>query len=138
MIKFLNENFSLLSKENKYLSHGDLEPGNVLIKNKEILIIDWELSRMNNFAYDIAYLFVNLWNKKNSFRKELMKNFLRNLNSNELAKFKWLFQVVVFYFALRESRFKKAKENNSVFKTRRRFYLRLLENCLSFEKLIRL
>ncbi len=127
----------LLKKENHYFSHGDLNLGNILSDGKEIWIIDWELIHFNNFAYDIGYLWAHLWQAKREFRKKLIKSYLKNLNSTQLTKFKKLLPVVVSYLSLGGIEYKKEREKLKILEKRRKFYLKLLENCTKdFETLI--
>jgi len=132
--KMIKKNFPLLKKENSYFSHGDLNLGNILSDGKNFWVIDWELIRLNNFAYDIGYLWAHLWEAKREIRKKLMENYIKNLNSEKLEKFKKLLPIVASYISLGGILTKKKGES---FTKRRKFYKNLLENCLDFDKLIK-
>jgi thiamine kinase-like enzyme len=137
MENLIQKNFPLLKKEDHYFSHGDLNLGNILSNGKRVWIIDWELIHLNNFAYDIGYLWAHLWEAKRDLRRKLIKSYLKKLNNIQLVKFKQLFPVVVSYFSLGGIYYKKEKERLETQKRRRKFYLQLLENCPEkFENLI--
>ncbi len=137
ILKKIQNVMPLLKKENHYFSHGDLNLGNILLNGKRIWIIDWELIHLNNFAYDIGYLWAHLWEAKRNFRKKLIKSYLKNLNSIQLAKFKKLLPVVASYLSLGGVEYKEEREKLKILEKRRRFYLKLLENCTKkFETLI--
>lgn len=135
---FIKSNFSLLEKENKYFCHGDLNLGNILSDRKEIWIIDWELIHLNNFAYDIGYLWAHLWEAKRTFRQKLMKSYIDDLSPLKFQKFKILLPIVTSYLSLGGIELKKEKEKIRVFEKRRKFYLNLLKNCLVFGNLIKI
>ena len=91
----------LLEKENHYISQGDLNLDNIIIDEKNNpWLIDWELIHLNNFAYDIGYLWAHLWEAKKEFRQKLISKYIKHLNKNELLKFKKLLQVVASYLSL--------------------------------------
>ncbi|KPJ57367.1 hypothetical protein AMJ49_02140 [Parcubacteria bacterium DG_74_2] len=137
ILRFIKENLSLLEKENKYFCHGDLNLGNILSDGKEIWIIDWELIHLNNFVYDIGYLWAHLWEAKRYFRQKLIKAYINRLSSHKFQKFKKILPIVVSYLSLGGIEQKKEREKIKILKKRRRFYLNLLKNCLNFEKLIK-
>jgi hypothetical protein len=136
--EMVKRSFLLLEKENKYFCHGDMNLGNILSDKKNIWIIDWELIHLNNFAYDIGYLWAHLWEAKRNFRNELMNSYLKELNSQKLLKFKKLLPIVVSYLSLGGIELKKENEKKEIFQKRRSFYLKLLKNCLDFQKLIKI
>ncbi|XOB40346.1 MAG: phosphotransferase [Candidatus Nealsonbacteria bacterium] len=138
ILKMIKENLPLLEKENRYFCHGDLNLGNILSDQKNIWIIDWELIHLNNFAYDIGYLWAHLWEAKKTFRQRLIQSFLNSLNYQRLSSFKKLFPVVASYLSLGGIEYRKGKEKIEVLKKRRVFYLNLLKNCLNFKKLIKI
>jgi thiamine kinase-like enzyme len=126
--EFIEKNIPLLKKENKYFCHGDLNLGNIISDGKRIWLIDWELIQINNFAYDIGYLWSHLWQAKKSFRQKLILDFLKKLPSKKIKKFKILFPIVTSYLALGGIR--------GGTKKRREFYSKIFKNCLDFKKLI--
>ena len=138
MSEKIKKTLPLLEKENHYFCHGDLNLGNILSDQKEIQIIDWELINLNNFAYDIGYLWAHLWEVKKSLRNKFMEIYLKNLDSPSLAKFKKLLPIIASYLSLGGIGFKKEKEKKESFKRRKRFYAELLRNSLEdFNKLIK-
>lgn len=138
VLKMLKKNLFLAEKENHYFSHGDLNLGNILAEQNRIWLIDWELIHLNNFAYDIGYLWAHLWEAKSSFRRKLLDSYLKKLEANRLAKFKRLLPIVVSYLSLGGIEYKKRKEKLKILGKRRDFYLHLLENCTKdFQSLIK-
>ncbi len=127
----------LLKKENRFLSHNDLNPGNILLeKSGKIWIIDWELVLINNPAYDIAYLWSHLWREKKS-RKNLIDAYLKNLPAKELTRFKKLFPLATSYLALGGAKLRKKGEKESDFKKKKSFYLKVIKNSFkNFKELI--
>ncbi len=139
LVKIIKETMPLLKKENHYLAQGDLNLGNIIIdKKNNVWIIDWELVHINNFAYDIGYLWAHLWGVKKELRKKLISEYLKNLNKEQLLKFKKLLPIVASYLSLGGIQIKHTKESKENFKKRRRFYTNLLTNCTKkFEELIK-
>jgi thiamine kinase-like enzyme len=133
--KFIRKNLNFLKKENRYFCHGDLNLGNIISDGKKIWLIDWELIRLNNFAYDIGYLWAHLWQAKKIFRQNLISEFLRKLPREKIEKFKILFPTVTSFLALGGIRFEKEKLGAQ---KRKNFYFQIFQNCLNFEKLIKL
>jgi thiamine kinase-like enzyme len=138
-IKNINSTMPLLEKENHYISQGDLNLDNIIIDEKNNpWLIDWELIHLNNFAYDIGYLWAHLWETKKEFRQKLISKYIKHLNKNELLKFKKLLPVVTSYLSLGGICIEHSKEKKTELEKRRAFYIRLLINCFkSFEQLIR-
>lgn len=131
ILGFIKKNMLILKKENNYFSHGDLNLGNIISDGKNVFIIDWELIRLNNFAYDIGYLWSHLWQIKKELRQSLISQYIKLLSSEKLSKFKILFPIIVSFVSL-------GGVNSGVTNKRRGFYLKVLNNCLNFEKLIKL
>jgi thiamine kinase-like enzyme len=133
---FIKKNSNFLEKENRCFCHGDLNLGNIISNGKKIWLIDWELIHLNNFAYDIGYLWSHLWQAKRSFRQNLIFEFMKKLKREKIEKFKILFPVVTCFLALGGIKFKEKKKSDT--KKRKCFYSRVFQNCLKFEKLIKL
>ena len=138
-IKNINSTMPLLKKENHYISQGDLNLGNIIIDEKNNpWLIDWELIHLNNFAYDIGYLWAHLWEAKKEFRQKLILEYIKHLNKNELLKFKKLLPIVASYLSLGGICIEHSKEKKTELEKRRVFYIRLLTNCFkSFEEFVR-
>lgn len=136
--KMVSQAYPLLVKENNFLCHGDLNLGNVILdKHKKVWLIDWELVQLNNKFYDIAYFWSHCWREK-AFRQRLLGAYLDKLPSGELAKFKKIFPLPVFYLALGGIKLKRKRENKQRAETRKNFYKQALKNSLKgFEKLIK-
>ncbi|MDD5110460.1 MAG: phosphotransferase [Patescibacteria group bacterium] len=132
------KNHRLLVAENRYLSHGDLNLGNIIIENGQVRIVDWELAQHNNFAYDIGYLWVHLWQAPRSFRRQLMTSYLRHLDTPKTRLFHRLLPVVVAFLAIGGIPYRVSlNERHAEQQRRRRYHITLLESCLKgFGKLI--
>ena len=127
-----------LEAENRYLSHGDLNLGNIIVDRGHVRIVDWELTQRNNLAYDVGYLWVHLWQAPRVFRQQLLRTYLRLLPPNQRRMFRRLLPVVVAYLAVggvpyREHR----REPSAVLRRRQHYHVQLLQNCLKgFNRLI--
>ncbi len=101
--EFVHSNFNLLTEENIYFTHGDFHLGNIIVNDKHkshTIIIDWENYHINNFAYDIAFLYSRLFDEK-SLRKQLVLDFIKKIPDNSMVKkFYILFRCNLIYFAL--------------------------------------
>lgn len=56
------------------LVHGDFHPGNIIIQKNKVVIIDWAYIHLNNYLYDIAFLWLLLWNHS-ELQNKLLKTF---------------------------------------------------------------
>jgi len=139
IITMVKKAMPFLKKENKYTSQGDLNLGNIIIdKNNNPWIIDWELVHINNFAYDIGYFWAHLWSAERKVRNKIMFEYIKNLNKNELAKFKKLLPIVASYLSLGGVQIRHTREKKEVLIRRKKFYEKLLINCnKSFDELIK-
>lgn len=82
----------ILDAKNDTITHGDFHPGNLIITPaKEIAIIDWYYVHLNNFAFDIAFLYLEIANKK--FRKKVLESFVDSLAKKDRADFWILFRL---------------------------------------------
>jgi len=135
----IKKTIPLARKENNYFSQGDLNLGNIIVDEKNKLwIIDWELIHINNFAYDIGYLWTHLWGIKRDLRKKLITEYIKHLNKEKLLKFKKLLPLVASYLSLGGIQIRYSKENKELYKRRRKFYTNLLINCTKdFKELIK-
>ena len=133
------ENKELIKKEHKYICHGDINLGNLIFQKNNLKIIDWESMHINNFAFDIGYLFTHLWQAPRSFRKVLMRDYLTYLPKKKTQNFKSLFRLVILYLCLGGIFYKPKKiKNKRQLKKRRRFFKNLLKNSiLGFEEIIK-
>lgn len=88
--KLIRETFKNLNLLKKYkkefvLSHHDLNPKNIIFKNKEIKIIDWEYVGTNDRFFDLASICVEFsLNKKEE--EFLLKTYFKVLNKTHLKK----------------------------------------------------
>lgn len=72
----------ILDTKNKTITHGDLHPGNLIIKKKnDIAIIDWYYVHLNNVAFDIAFFFLEISDKK--FQNKVLEKFVSELVDDE-------------------------------------------------------
>jgi len=129
--RLVERNHRLLVAENRYLSHGDLNLGNIIVEDGRVRIIDWELAQHNNFAYDIGYLWVHLWQASRLFRRQLMTTYLRHLSPSKRQRFARLLPVVVAYLAIGGIPYRVSpRERHAAQQRRRRYHIALLQNCL--------
>ncbi len=102
----------LLDASAKYASHGDLHPGNVLLHNGTLSIIDWENIHLDNPLLDLAFLWLRLWNIP--WRDRLLKLFFQVHPEKENGL---LFRYLVLHRLLGELMFwhgvKVEKDKNS-------------------------
>ena len=139
LLKIIKMALPLAEKENRYFSQGDLNLGNIIVdQEKKFWIIDWELIHINNFAYDIGYLWAHLWGIKRELRNKLISGYLKQLEKGKLLKFKKLLPIVTSYLSLGGIKIRYRKESEGDIEKRRKFYTTLLVNCTkSFEELIK-
>lgn len=134
ILAMIKKTMPLLKKENHYLSHNDLNLGNILLNRGKILIIDWELIHINNFAYDMSYLWTHLWQLKKDLRKKMIEIYLNNIPQSQAEKFKRLLPVITAYVSLGGILTEHKGKN---IKQRKKFYKKILENCAGdFNQLI--
>lgn len=139
IIALIKQAMPWLKKENHYFSQGDLNLGNIILdKNGRTWIIDWELVNINNFAYDISYLWAHLWEAKKKTRNKLITAYLKEISSRQLGLFKKFLPVIASYLALGGVKMKQRQESKSGSEQRRKFYQNLLINCTKdFNELIK-
>jgi len=134
--QFIKKNLNFLRKENRFFCHGDLHLENIISDGKNLWIIDWELIKLNNFAFDISFLWSHLWQAKKEFRQRLILEFLKKLPKEKFEKFKILFPIVTSFLALEGIRFKEKRKKDA--QKRRKFYLKIFENFSKFQNLIKI
>ena len=118
-----------------YLSHGDLTLENILSDGDDFWIIDWERACFNNHAYDIAFLWMHLW-QNDSGRRKLMESYIKKVDRQ---KFKSSFPVIVSYLAMGEVLMDIEEEKPSETKKRKSFCRQVLKYSVEdFNKLISL
>lgn len=133
----VNRSRPLLVAENRALAHGDLNLGNILVPRGRVRIVDWELTHVNNFAYDIGYLWVHLWEAPPRFRQQLVATYLQQVPARRHRRFQQLFPVVVAYLAIGGIPYRLRREvSKAEQQQRQRYHIALLNNCLQgFHKL---
>jgi len=88
----------LLDKKCAIVTHGDLHPGNIIIThNNQIAIIDWFYVHLNNMAFDIAFLYMEMWQNK-KVRNKILNDFAKVFSKNE-PEFSELFRLSVLRIA---------------------------------------
>lgn len=91
------------------VAHGDFTLANFLTHKppdggkEKVYLTDWEHCHLDNFAYDIAHLWIQLW-RYPAWRKKLILDFISRLPKNKIAKFKELFRLIIITEALGELR----------------------------------
>jgi len=72
----------LIDEKGDMLTHGDFHPGNLIITpEKKVAIIDWYFVHLNNAAFDIAFLYLEITDKK--FRDKILQKFIEELVGNK-------------------------------------------------------
>jgi len=100
---FLNEKKEIFLKSLPVLAHGDFTLANFVVTKKKLIVTDWEHAHLDNFAYDLSHLWIQLW-KYPQWQKELLVEFISRLSKNKIEEFKDLFRVVIISEALGELR----------------------------------
>lgn len=85
------------------LAHGDFTLANFIVSNKRVVVADWEHAHLDNFAYDLSRLWIQLW-RYPLWQKELISEFISRLPERKREEFKKVFRVVVISEALGELR----------------------------------
>lgn len=95
--EILDSNRKLLDEKCEIITHGDLHPGNIIItpRNK-IALLDWFYVHLNNIAYDLAYVYLDIIDKK--ARKKLLSEFIKRLVKDK-EEFSALFQASILKIA---------------------------------------
>ncbi|MDD2894663.1 MAG: phosphotransferase family protein [Aliarcobacter sp.] len=88
--KLINEsrrNLFLLKrfKKDLVLTHHDLNPKNIIFRNNNIAIIDWEYAGLNDCFFDLASVCIEFsLNEKNE--KLILKNYFNHYKKNHIQK----------------------------------------------------
>lgn len=79
--KILQSGRALLDRASTVVTHGDFHPGNIVITDKKrIAIIDWYAVRIDNPAFDLAFLYLEISDQ--ALRRKLLQTFLREAVSD--------------------------------------------------------
>lgn len=81
------------------LIHGDVIPGNIIIQNSNVFLIDWEKMSLGSPFYDCGSLFASLWSEP-ILQKEALKEMIR-INNKIIKKRKSEFQFLIVYYLIR-------------------------------------
>lgn len=129
---------TLLVRGNRTLAHGDLNLGNLLATDEQFWIIDWEQVHVNNFAYDIGYLWAHLWQAPRPIRRAVLAGYLAELPARRHHDFQTLLPLVVAYLCMGGVTWRAGRrEDHAELLQRRRYYLQLLQRCAGpFQTLI--
>ncbi len=94
---------NVFKKHSLVLSHGDFTLANFIkpSNKKELIVADWEHAHLDNFAYDISHLWIQLWRYPEN-QKKLISEFEKKLPSKKRGDFKKLFRLMVIAEALGE------------------------------------
>ncbi len=80
--EILDSHRKLLDEKCEIITHGDLHPGNIVITpQNQIAILDWFYVHLNNIAFDLAYVYLDIIDKKT--RKKLLDEFTNKLVKNK-------------------------------------------------------
>jgi thiamine kinase-like enzyme len=81
--EIINKNKKLLNSTKLILTHGDLHPGNIILTpQKQLTIIDWSDSHLNNRAYDAAFIWFELWNQP-KHQKQFLNTLLQKISAGD-------------------------------------------------------
>lgn len=88
--KLLQNSFKNLNTLKKYkkelvLTHHDLNPKNIIFRNKKIKIIDWEYVGTNDKFFDLASVCIE-FSLNNIEEKILLKTYLKKIKKNDIKK----------------------------------------------------
>ncbi len=134
--EIFEKNAKFLDNEAKYLTHGDLYPNNILmVSSKNISLLDWGVSHLNNQAFDPAFIYLSAW-RDEKWRNKFLKICLKR--QKDKAKFAKLFQISLISLTVRfsghcwrflESRSINRKEKEKIFSIFKN-HLKILKNAL--------
>lgn len=112
---YFRDNKKILDRYCLYLTHGDLYPGNVFIKSKKLLILDWEEMHINNPMYDAAFIWIYSW-RNEKWRNYFLEKFLELFDYRDRKNCRILFNLSVLRIIFRnitalESRIEKGAKD---------------------------
>ena len=93
----------IFKNSNFVIAHGDFTLANFFIHQKKVYLTDWEHCHLDNFAYDISHLWIQLW-RYSVWRKKLISDFISLCPKNKIVEFEELFRAVMLTEALGELR----------------------------------
>lgn len=126
--KIITENKKFLDNLANFLCHGDLYPNNLILNEKEnLIILDWSLVTFNNLAFDVAFIYL-MAHELPKWQEKFLKKFLSLIKEKE--EFKDLLRIDLislanrfaaqcYYLRLKEKFEKKAF---SIFKNYLQFF----------------
>ena len=95
--EILRAHRELLDAKSVAITHGDFHPGNLVITpSGKIAVIDWYYVHLNNMAFDIAFLCLEIADKK--FRKKVLEKFMAEMVDDE-AEFRRLLRLDILRLA---------------------------------------
>lgn len=97
--QFYQKESRFINNHSTVLSHGDLYPNNIMLNDKNKLVLfDWEMLNLNNLAFDPAFIYLLAWRDKN-WQRLFLKNIYSQQKDKE--KFKKLFRICTLSLSLR-------------------------------------
>lgn len=102
--KFFIQSKKLFDSTQKMLSHGDFTLANFVVKGEKLFIVDWEQAHIDNFAYDLAHLWIQMW-RYPIWKKKMLEEFILHLEKEKIEEFKEIFRAIIITEALGELRF---------------------------------
>ena len=100
-----------LFNQNLILTHGDLNPGNIIVNQNKIVFIDWEKVRFDNIASDLAFLWVKSA-LSNEYRNKIILKFSSMVKSKE--EFNELFRFDSIIWLIHEINWWEGKMKNNI------------------------
>jgi len=132
--EILRKNKNFLNKNVHYLSHGDLYPNNFILNEEgRLIILDWGLANFNNFAFDVAFIYL-LAHRLPNWQRDFYNAYLQYVKEKD--KFKKLFNLALISLAVRFAshcyfNLKTKKEVFSIFKK----HIKILKRAITKLKL---
>jgi thiamine kinase-like enzyme len=97
--KIITENKKFLDSSAMFLCHGDLYPNNLILNEEgNLIILDWGLSTFNNFAFDVAFIYL-MAHTIPQWQEKFLKKFLELIK--ERGEFMALFRIDLISLANR-------------------------------------
>ena len=126
IIKFIDDNKTLLNNEKQVLTHGDLTLHNIITTPQNIYLIDFENTQINYSTYDYVCLYNWAWDKPN-WQKEFLKKSLSC--QKDKNKFKILFRIMlILQFLYHMCYYSKGRQ--TLFYTTKKYYNFKKDNVL--------
>lgn len=99
--KFFEQRKKYFNAKEFVLAHGDFTLANLFINKGNVYLTDWEQAHLDNFAADVARMWIQTFNYP-KWRKKLVLYFLSKIPAKSQKKFKESFRAITIVEALVE------------------------------------